>query len=66
MIFMPPTSKKSPNFEEVEGSYWFGSVRAVSQSVCLSVSQSVRLSLWCVSTRSGTIRARICESYFPF
>ena len=27
----------APNFEEVEGAYWFGSVRAVSQSVCLSV-----------------------------
>ena len=27
-IFMPPTS------EEVEGAYWFGSVRAVSLSVC--------------------------------
>ena len=25
------------NFEEVEGAYWFGSVCAVSQSVCLSV-----------------------------
>ena len=23
----------APNFEEVEGAYWFGSVRAVSQSV---------------------------------
>ena len=31
----------APNFEEVEGAYWFGSVRAVSQSVSLSVSQSV-------------------------
>ena len=27
----------APNFEEVEGAYWFGSVRAVSLSVCLSV-----------------------------
>ena len=27
----------APNFEEVEGAYWFGSVRAVSQSVSLSV-----------------------------
>ena len=27
-IFRPPTS------EEVEGAYWFGSVRAVSLSVC--------------------------------
>ena len=25
----------APNFEEVEGAYWFGSVRAVSLSVCL-------------------------------
>ena len=31
----------APNFEEVEGAYWFGSVRAVSQSVCQSVCQSV-------------------------
>ena len=27
----------APNFEEVEGAYWFGSVRAVSQSVSQSV-----------------------------
>ena len=27
----------APNFEEVEGAYWFGSVRAVSLSVSLSV-----------------------------
>ena len=33
----------APNFEEVEGAYWFGSVRAVSQSVCQSVSLSVCL-----------------------
>ena len=39
-VFMPPTS------EEVEGAYWFRSVRAVSQSV---------------STRSGTVRARILK-----
>ena len=31
----------APNFEEVEGAYWFGSVRAVSQSVSQSVSLSV-------------------------
>ena len=30
-IFMPPTSKK------LRGAYWFGSVRAVSQSVSQSV-----------------------------
>ena len=28
----------APNFEEVEGAYWFGSVRAVSPSVSQSVS----------------------------
>ena len=37
----PVQSGYAPNFEEVEGAYWFGSVRAVrqsvSQSVCLSV-----------------------------
>ena len=27
----------APNFKEVEGAYWFGSVRAVCESVCLSV-----------------------------
>ena len=30
----------APNFEEVEGAYWFGSVRAVSEC-SQSVSQSV-------------------------
>ena len=47
----------APNFEEVEGAYWFGSVRAVQWvSACV---QSV--SLWCVRTRSGTFRARILK-----
>ena len=35
----------APNFEEVEGAYWFGSVRAVSLSVSPSVSPSVNLSV---------------------
>ena len=35
---VPPTSEEvPPTSEEVEGAYWFGSVRAVSQSVRLSV-----------------------------
>ena len=40
-IFMPPTS------EEVEGAYWFGSVRAVQVQCSQSVSQSVCLSVMC-------------------
>ena len=42
----------APNFEEVEGAYWFGSARPV-QSVC-----DARVTL---STRSGTVRARILK-----
>ena len=48
----------APNFEEVEGAYWFGSVRAVSLSVSLSVSQSVSQSVCLSVMREHSVRNR--------
>ena len=50
VFFMPPTS------EEVEGAYWFGSVRAVQ---CSAVSQSVMrlgLSVQCSAVSQSVMR----------
>ena len=48
----------APNFEEVEGAYWFGSVRAVSQSVCQSVCLSVSQSVSQSVMREHSVRNR--------
>ena len=61
----------APNFEEVEGAYWFGPVRpsvrpsvcpSVRPSVCPSVRLSVRNTFWKLRN-SRTPYARILKFY---